>query len=51
MAYLNSLVAGAKLAFVVGLMLAITNGVSQRVSPSKRTLDAIVNEQISKVGL
>jgi len=51
MAYMNSLVAGAKLAFVVGLMLAITNGISQRVSPSKRSLDSIVNEQISKVGL
>lgn len=50
MAYLNSMMAGAKLAFVVGLTLAITNGAVQRLSPSKRTLDAIVNEQLSKVG-
>lgn len=50
MAYLNSMMAGAKLAFIVGLTLAVTNGAVQRLSPSKRTLDAIVNEQLSKVG-
>ena len=50
MAYLNSMVAGAKLAFVVGIVLAVSNGLVQRFSPSKRTLEAIVNEQVGKVG-
>jgi hypothetical protein len=50
MAYLNSMVAGAKLAFTVGLVLAFTNGLTQRLSPSKRTLEAIVNDQLGRVG-
>jgi hypothetical protein len=50
MAYLNSMVAGAKLAFVVGLVLAVSNGLTQRISPSKRTLEAIVNDQLGRVG-
>lgn len=50
MAYLNSMIDGAKLAFMVGLVLAVSNGLVQRVSPSKRTLEEIVNEKLPTMG-
>jgi len=50
MAYLNSMIDGAKLAFMVGLVLALSNGIVQRVSPSKRTLEEIVNEKLPTMG-
>lgn len=50
MAYMNSMVSGAKLAFMVGITLAVVNGLTQRFTPSHRTLKAIVSEQLTKVG-
>lgn len=40
MAYIGSLIDGAKLAFLVGLVLAITNGLTQRATGE--TLDGKV---------
>ncbi len=50
MAYLNSLLDGAKLAFTIGLVLAVVNGAFARFSPSKRTLDQIVSEKTQNFG-
>ena len=50
MAYMNSLVDGMKLAFTVGLVLALTNGVTARFSKGNRTLDHIVTERLPTVG-
>ncbi len=50
MAYLNSLVDGMKLAFTVGIVLAVTNGVTARFSKGGRTLDQIVTEKLPSVG-
>tara|TARA_R110000787_G_scaffold211061_1_gene320781 strand:+ start:1711 stop:1866 length:156 start_codon:yes stop_codon:yes gene_type:complete len=48
MAYMNSLLDGAKLAFMVGLVLAITNGVTARISG--KTLDAMISERLPTMG-
>ena len=50
MAYMNSLVDGMKLAFMVGLVLAIVNGTTARFSKGNRTLDQIVIEKLPTVG-
>jgi len=50
MAYLNALMDGAKLAFTIGLVLAVVNGATARFSPSKRTLDQIVSEKTMNIG-
>jgi len=50
MAYMNSLVDGMKLAFTVGLVLAVSNGVTARFSKGNRTLDQIVTEKLPTVG-
>lgn len=46
MAYMNSLVDGMKLAFMVGLVLAIVNGTTARFDKSNRTLEQIVTEKL-----
>ena len=50
LAYLNALMDGAKLAFTIGLVLAVVNGATARFSPSKRTLDQIVSEKTMNLG-
>lgn len=47
MAYMNSLVDGMKLAFTVGLTLAVVNGVTARFSKNNQTLDQIVSEKVT----
>ena len=50
MAYMNSLVDGAKLAFTVGLMLAVVNGITARFTKDHRTLDQIIAGQVINLG-
>jgi len=50
MAYMNSLVDGAKLAFTVGLMLAVVNGVTARLTKDNRTLDQIITGKVNSLG-
>lgn len=50
MAYMNSLVDGMKLAFMVGLVLAVVNGGVARFSKGNRTLDQIVTEKLPMAG-
>tara|TARA_R110002020_G_scaffold24294_3_gene80094 strand:- start:1354 stop:1500 length:147 start_codon:yes stop_codon:yes gene_type:complete len=47
---MNSLVDGMKLAFMVGLVLAIVNGTTARFSKNNQTLDQIVSERLPTVG-
>jgi hypothetical protein len=49
MAFMNSLIDGAKLAFTVSLVLAIANGVSARISG--KTLESMVNERLPNGGV
>ena len=51
MAYLNSFIDGARTGFFVLLAIAISNGLYQRLSPSKKTLEGAVSESLSGVGL
>ena len=51
MAYLNSFIDGARTGFFVLLAIAISNGLYQRLSPSKKTLEGAVSETLSGVGL
>jgi len=50
MAYMNSLIDGAKLAFTVGLMLAVVNGLTARFSKDNRTLDQIITGKVDSFG-
>ena len=47
---MNSLFDGMKLAFTVGLMLAVVNGATARFSKNNRTLDQIIQGQVSNFG-
>lgn len=51
MAYLNSFIDGARTGFFVLLAIAISNGLYQRLSPTKKTLEGAVSESLSGVGL
>tara|TARA_R110000824_G_scaffold24204_1_gene85582 strand:+ start:101 stop:256 length:156 start_codon:yes stop_codon:yes gene_type:complete len=48
MAYLNSMVQGAQLAFMVGLTLAIVNGITARLTG--QTLDAQIVNRLPSMG-
>jgi len=48
MAYLNSMIQGAQLAFMVGITLAIVNGVTARLTG--RTLDAQLEARLPFMG-
>lgn len=50
MAYMNSLVDGMKLAFMVTFVLAIVNGTTARFSKSNQTLDQMITEKLPSVG-
>ena len=43
----DSLMDGGRLALVIGFSLALVNGVFGRFSPSRRTLQQIVNNWVS----
>jgi hypothetical protein len=48
MAYLNSMVQGAQLAFMVGITLAIVNGLTARITG--QSLDAQIQSRLPTIG-
>lgn len=48
MAYLNSMVQGAQLAFMVGITLAIVNGITARITG--QSLDAQIQSRLPTIG-
>ena len=51
MAYMNSLIDGARTAFMIGLALAISNGLWQRTLGKGKTLSQSTASQLGKVNL
>lgn len=50
MAYMNSLIDGGRLAFAVGITLAVTNGLWRRFSPSGASLTTAINTRLGVNG-